>query len=144
MSPNEALNYAGTDFIKGDLRRLKRLSSLEEDIFNNYRIIMGKLTDGLLPSSLFNCLFGDCLTQKTVNAETIEFYKIRVGITNPKMSPSCGVRLVYGVVRSKKSFVPILVYAACEEGRYYQINNKKLPLKKSGLVQIIDEKLKLM
>lgn len=139
--PGEILDYVGTAFIKNDLRRLKKWFSLEQDIYNNYRILMGKLTDGLLPS-IFTSPLGDFITETKINDITIHFYKIKVGISSPKTSSNNGARLIHGVIREKRKFVPILVYGAFEEGKYYLINNKKLPLRKSGLIRIIDEKLK--
>jgi len=138
---DEILDYVGTAFIKNDLRRLRKWSSLEQDIYNNYKILMGKLTDGLLPS-VFTSPLGDFITEVKTEKTTIHFYKIKVGISSPKLSPNNGARLIHGVIREKKKFVPILVYGAFEEGKYYLINNKKLPLRKSGLIKIIDEKLK--
>lgn len=138
---DEILDYVGTDFIKNDLRRLKKWSSLEQDIYNNYRILMGKLTDGLLPS-IFTSPLGDFITETKIGDITIYFYKIKVAISSPKTSSNNGARLIHGVIREKRKFVPVLIYGAFEEGRYYKINNKKLPLRKSGLIRIIDEKLK--
>lgn len=138
---NEILDYSGTDFIKCDLKRLKRWNTLDQDIYNHYKIIIGKLTDALL-SSVFSSPLGDFITEKKLGEKTIQFYKIRVAISSPKTPPSAGARLICGVIRESKKFVPILVYGAFEEGSYYKINNKKFPLKKSGLVGIIDEKLK--
>jgi len=137
----EILDYVGTDFIRSDLRRLKKWSSLEQDIYNNYRILMGKLTDGLLPS-VFTSPLGDFITEVKTESTIIHFYKIKVGISSPKLSSNNGARLIHGVIREQRKFIPILVYGAFEEGRYYLINNKKLPLRKSGLIKIIDEKLK--
>ncbi len=141
LMSGEILDYVGTAFIKNDLRRLKKWSSLEQDIYNNYKILIGKLTDGLLPS-IFTSPLGDFITEKKTESTTIYFYKIRVGISSPKLSPSNGARLIYGVIWEQRKFVPILVYGAFEEGKYYSINNKKLILRKSGLIKIIDEKLK--
>lgn len=138
---DEVLEYVGTDFIKNDLRRLKKWSSLEQDIYNNYKILMGKLTDGLLPS-IFTSPLGDFITEVKIENTTIHFYKIKVGISSPKLSPNSGARLIYGVIREQRKFIPILVYGAFEEGKSYPINNRKLILRKSGLIRIIDEKLK--
>lgn len=137
----EILDYVGTAFIKNDLRRLKKWSSLEQDIYNNYRILMGKLTDGLLPS-IFTSPLGDFITEVKTENTTIHFYKIKVAISSPKLSPNNGARLIHGVIREQRKFIPVLVYGAFEEGKYYLINNKKLLLRKSGLIRIIDEKLK--
>lgn len=140
---DEILDYIGTGLIKNDLRRLKKWSSLEQDIYSNYKILMGKLTDGLLPS-IFTSPLGDFITEVKTESTTIHFYKIRVGISSPKLSPSNGARLIHGVIREQRKFIPILVYGAFEEGTCYSINNKKLLLRKSGLIRIIDEKLKFV
>lgn len=138
---NEVFDYSGTDFIKCDLKRLKKWDTLEQDIYNHYKIIIGKMTDALL-SSVFSSPLGDLITEKKFGETTTQFYKIRVAISSPKTPPSAGARLIYGLIRGSKKFVPILVYGAFEEGSYYKINSKRFPLKKSGLVGIIDEKLK--
>lgn len=137
----EILDYVGTGFIKNDLKRLRKWSSLEQDIYNNYKILMGKLTDGLSPS-IFISPLGNHITEVKTENTTIHFYKIKVGISSPKLSPNSGARLIHGVVREQRKFIPILVYGAFEEGRYYRINNKKLLLQRSGLIKIINEKLK--
>jgi hypothetical protein len=139
--PNEILDYTGTAFIKCDLKRLKKWNTLEQDIHNHYKIIIGKLTDALL-SSVFSSPLGDFITEKKLGEATVNFYKIRVAISSPKTPPSAGARLIHGVIKESKRFIPILVYGAFEEGSYYKINSKKFPLKKSGLIGIIDEKLK--
>jgi hypothetical protein len=138
---DEILEYVGIDYIKNDLKRLRKWSSLEQDIYNNYRILMGKLTDGLSPS-IFSCPLGDFITEKKIENITIHFYKIKVGISSPKLFPNNGARLIHGVIRGQRKFIPILVYGAFEERKYYSVNNKKFPLKRKGLIGIIDEKLK--
>jgi len=137
----EPLEYVGTHYIKRDLRRLKKWPSLEQDIINHYKMIMGKLTDDLL-SSVFNFPFGDFVTEVKIEEEIIHFYKVYIAISSPRLSSRNGARLIYGIIRKNKKFVPILVFGAFEEGKYYPINGKKLPLQKNGLVKIIDEKLK--
>ena len=102
---------------------------------------MGKLTDGLSPS-IFISPLGDFITEKKIKDTVIHFYKIRIAIVSPKTSSSNGARLIYGVIKESKKFVPILVYGAFEEGKYYLISHKKLPLRRNGLIKIIDEKLK--
>lgn len=141
--PKEILEYVGTHYIKNDLKRLRKWRTLRWDIYNHYKMLMGKLTDDLL-SSVFVSPLGDFITQIIIQRKTIQFYKIRIAISNPKIPAKKGARLIYGVIREDKKFVPILVYGAFEEGSFYKINKKKLLLRKSGLIKIIDEKLKTM
>ena len=127
--------------LKGKNINRKATYSRAKLIRVNIFVFMGKLTDALLPS-VFTSPLGDFITEKKIQNETIHFYKIKVGISSPKTTPNNGARLIYGVIRNSKKFVPILVYGAFEKGKYYLINNKKFPLKKSGLIGVIDEKLK--
>jgi len=126
-----------------DYKRLKKWGSLEEDVFNHYKMFLGRITDTLI-RSVFNYPLCEHITQKDFDGETAHFYKMRVAISNPKMSPSCGARLIFAILLQKRKFVPILAYGAFEEGQFYSINGKMHPLKKSGLIKIIDEKLKTL
>lgn len=136
-------NYVGNDLIKKDLKRLKRLISLGDDITNSYLILMGKLTD-VLSHNMFSSPLGDFLTEKSIKGFNFRFYKKSINISNPKLSSSSGARLIFGVQEEKRKFIPILVYSASEEKKHYFINQKKLPLTKPGLIKIIDEKIEEM
>lgn len=111
---------------------------MREDIENQCNIGIGKLSDPLFK---FNTPLGDFITEVCADDTNILFYKHRIKITNPLVPPSKGGRVIYAVIKDLKKIFPVLVYAAAEEGTYYHINGKKIPLKKSGLIQIIDEKL---
>ena len=122
------------------IEALKKFENLIQEI-NEARQEKKKL--GLKEKDFaFYYALGDFITEVKIKNTTMHFYKIKVGISSPKLSPNSGARLIHGVIREQRKFIPILVYGAYEEGRYYPINNKKFPLKKSGLVGIIDEKLK--
>lgn len=143
MSKAEDYSIKETELIKRDLKRLKRWRSLGTDIKNVIKITIGYLTDNIVGTA--NCrpktVFGNHITEAVVGGQKISFYKKRVAIINPKTPPSAGARLVYGYIEGKNAFIPILIYAASEEGEYYDINNRKIPLTVSGLVEIINEKL---
>ena len=136
--PEPLLKYVYSDLIRSDLKRLNGWLSLKEDIENQCKIAVGKLSD---PVFKFGTPLGDFITEVCVDGVNIFFYKDRIKITNPLMPPSKGGRVVYAVIKNLKKIFPILVYSAKEEGTFYHINGKKIPLKKSGLIQIIDEKL---
>jgi hypothetical protein len=140
---DERFEYGSTGLITQDLRRLKKWRSLEDDVKNHYKMWAGRLSDEIL-RSVFNYPLCEHITKKVSGGEEINFYKMRVGISNPRISSSGGCRLVFGILLRSKKFIPVLLYAACEEGKFYPINGKKICLKKSGLIQIIDEKLKLL
>ncbi|MDA3802494.1 MAG: hypothetical protein PF488_01175 [Patescibacteria group bacterium] len=139
MSNNE-LEYFGSELIKKDLKRLKKWSSLEKDIKNILKIINGQLTD-----EIYRCpqkaIFEDFITEKNIEGEIVGFFKKRIPITSCKIGPSAGARLLFGVIKSSNKFIPILLYGAFEEKSFYKINNKKIKLQSSGLIQIIQEKL---
>jgi hypothetical protein len=129
----------GNDLIQCDLKRLKKWKSLETDISSIFQIINGRVTD-LILNSYTN--FGTFLTEKELDGVKVLFYKERVAILNPRTPPSKGARLVFGVFANERVFLPIFVYAAEEEKKYYNINGKRFPLTASNLTKIIEEKLK--
>ena len=136
--PEPLLKYVYSDLIKPDLKRLNGWFSLKEDIENQCKIAIGKLSD---PIFKFNTPLGDFITEVCVEDTNIFFYKDRIKITNPLISPRKGGRVIYAVIKDLKKIFPVLVYSAAEEGTFYRVNGKKIPLKKAGLIQIIDEKL---
>ena len=137
---SEFLKYGGNHFIKNDLKRLKRWSSLEEDVLNFFKILSGGLSETKWPPP--NSFGGGLITKKQSAEETILFFKDRQGITDPRTNPAQGARIVYGLVKEQRVFIPFLVFSASEEGKYYRINSKKLLLTKSNFTKIIDEKIK--
>ena len=130
------LKYGGSIFIKNDLKRLKKWKSLKDDVYNCYKIIAGGLCEQNWPPP-YN--FGGGLI-----TETSEFlcFKERQAITNPFLSPSEGARIIYGLTKKSKVFLPLIVFGACEEKETYKINNKKFSLTSSNFAKIINEKLK--
>lgn len=137
----ELFKYTDNKYIEKDIKRLKKWTTLEDDILNHFKMFVGKLTDSIL-ESVYCLPYCEHITTKSYQEHTIYFHKMRIALSNPKLSPANGARLVFGVIRESRKFIPILVYGACEEGIYYNINSKKLPLQKSGLIKIIDEKLR--
>ena len=113
------------------------------DVKNIFKIINGQLTDEIYKCSS-RTVFGELITESSINLESIYFYKKRIPISNPRTCPSSGARLLYGVVKSTNKFIPILIYGAYEEKYIYKINSKNIKLQKSGLIKIIQEKLNLL
>lgn len=131
------LSYAGDDFIKSDLKRLKKWRSASEDIKSQCDIVSGALNE--LPP-LFN-FCGGLITKIEIEDEVFYCYKDRVPITDPKMSPSEGGRILFAIATKSKAFIPLVFYAAKEEGTMYSINSKQFKLTSTNLGKIINEKL---
>ncbi len=139
--PSRFLKYDNSClFIKRDLRRLKRLKSLKEDIYDCYKIVDGLSKESLYPPP-FNA-FGGLITKIECSLGTLLCFKDRVPITNPFLPPSKGARLIYTIIKEYKVFIPLLVFSADEEGKLYEINRRKIRLTKSGFGKIIREKIK--
>ena len=140
--PIQELKYAGNDYIEGDLKRLKRLVSLKDDLLDEFNIIRGYWPIELpWPPPDFGFLDG-LITKCEVDGELFKVYKDRIPISRPKMSPSEGCRLIFAIGCKSYTFVPLLVYSAKEEKGFYVINNKKFSLKSGNLGKIIGEKLR--
>ncbi|MFA5134426.1 MAG: hypothetical protein WC505_01405 [Patescibacteria group bacterium] len=136
---SQKYNVAGNQYIKRDLKRLKKFKSLEKDIQDKIKIIIGGLQDHQASFSSFP--FSVFITKASLNGKEIWFYKARIGITSCRLSASNGCRLIFGYIPADYIFVPILVYSASDEGTAYNINKKQIPLKHEGLKKIITEKL---
>ena len=138
------LDYGPIFCIQSDLKRkpLKGLFSLEKDIENHYKMFVGKLTDAML-SPVFNYPLCEHISQQFLGDETVNFYKMRIKVTNPVMSVSSGGRLLFAVLMKARKFIPICIFMASEEGTIYSINTHKLSLIRSGFKRIIEEKLKI-
>lgn len=136
--PNE-LKYAGNNYIKQDLRRLKSLRSLSQDIETIFTIVRGHLAEMAWPPPFHS--FGGMITQFDSDNESFLCFKERVPITNPKLTPAQGCRLIFALDIGSRVFIPLLLYRANEEGRDYQINGKKFKLTSGNLGKIINQKL---
>ncbi len=136
-------SYKDIGLIKKDLKKLKKWISLEEDIKIIIKIAIGYLNDNVLSSA--NCaprtIFGDFISINYINSEKIFTFKKRVAITNPRIVPKSGARLVYAFMETPKKFFPLLIFPAKNEGKMYLINKKKLPLTETGIRRIIEEKI---
>jgi len=126
-------------FIKNDLKRLKKLKSLPDDIQNQYRIIQGQIRETGWPPPFNFC--NGLITRQEINGSAVYFYKDRFAIMNPRLTPSEGGRIIYGLFIKEKLFIPFLVYRANEEGCAYEVNRKRFHLKKCDLAKIIKEKI---
>lgn len=104
-----SLVFLGVELIEEDLRRLKKLSSLETDIHEYFPLVKGSFENYGFCRDRNDFIFGvdgflDC-------------YKTRLRITDPFSPPSKGCRLFY-LVTIESHFVPVLVYRASEERNY--------------------------
>lgn len=129
-------------FIQKDLKKLKHWRSLKNDLFSIYKIAAGALSEKNWPPPVN--FFGGLITHIKSDSVTFLCYKHRIKITNPKISHRKGGRLIYGLIVESRAFIPLLVFPASEEGKFYSINNKKFRLTSSNFAYIINEKLKLL
>lgn len=136
----QQLKYAGNYFIKQDLRRLKSISSLEQDILEAFSVVRGLIDETSWPPPFDFC--GGLITKLSIDDEVFLCFKDRVPTVRPKLNPSSGCRLIYALGIDSQAYVPLLLYRANEEGETYSINNKKFNLTSSNLGKIINEKLK--
>jgi len=139
------MEYSQGPYIKSDLKRLKKIKSLEDDLENHFKIFRGKI--GELINSEYNVPLAQAFLYETkVDSVSVYFYKDRSATINPFMSPSSGLRIVFALfVKDRKplKYVPFIVFLSKEEGdRYNCPDNKKYPLKSSSFKKIIESKLK--
>lgn len=104
-----SLVFLGVELIEEDLRRLKKLSSLENDIREYFPLVRGSFESYGFCRDKNDFIFGV--------EGLLDCYKTRLRITDPFLSPSKGCRLFY-IVTTGSHFVPILVYRASEESSY--------------------------
>lgn len=117
----------GNSLISSDLKRLKKLRSLEKDLETYF--IAHKNT--LLENGLLSCKVAD---GKTPDGLIYWVCKERVIVTNPKTGASDGCRLWFLIIFEspiKAHYVKTLLYSAKEEKKYpkdkcYQIIKKAL------------------
>lgn len=138
--PEPPLRYAGNDLILSDLKRLKKIKSLPEDISSIHKLINGMSEESGWPPPVDFC--GGLITEFVIDDEKFMCFKDRVPTSNPKLTPSQGCRLIFALSIKSRSFIPLLVFRANEEGQDYMINGKKYKLTSSNFGKIIDEKLK--
>jgi hypothetical protein len=136
------LKYAGNNFIANDLKRLKNLRSLVDDLNDEFKVISGYWPDELPWPPPNTGLCDGLITQYKIDGELFKVYKDRIPIAQPKMSPSKGCRLIFAIGCESFTFIPLLLYSSKEEKATYLINNKKFPLTSSNLGKIIGEKLR--
>lgn len=128
-----------------DIKRFKKISSLEKDIENHYKIFRGKVTEKIV--SEYKVPLAQAFLYKVELGENIKvlFYKDRCAVTNPKMSPSEGLRIIFGLYVKDQvplKYTPFIIFLAKEEGeRYLCPNGKEYPLKSSSFKHIIEAKL---
>ena len=132
----QSLKYAGNEFIKQDLRRLKSIKSLEVDLEAVFNLIQGLVEETTWPPPLDFC--GGLIAEFDIDGERFTCFKDRVPTVNPRLTPSNGCRLIYALGSNSRTFIPLLVYRANEEGKMYLINGKKLSLTSGNLGKIIN------
>lgn len=139
------MEYFLGPYVKRDIKRLKKIRSIEKDLESHYKIFRGKVRERI--ESEYKVPLVQAFLYKTELEDGIEifFYKDRCAITNPKMSPSQGLRIVFALyVKNQKplKYVPFIIFLASEEGKkYYSPNGKEYPLKSSYFKHIIEAKL---
>lgn len=100
----EVKNF-GNDLIRSDLKRLKKLKSLEKDLekyFNAH-------TDQLRRFGRLSC--------EIAFHKGYRVCKQRIAVARPKLSPSKGCRLWFVITKSGR-YIRCLLYSAKEEKKY--------------------------
>lgn len=141
------MEYVVGPYVERDIKRLKKIRSLEIDLENHFKIFRGKVNEKI--ASEYQVPLAQAFLYKVeIDGVKIFFYKDRCAITNPRMSPSEGLRIVFALyVKDQKpiKYVPFIVFTAKEEGdKYHCPNGKKYPLKKAHFKDIIEIKLEYL
>lgn len=142
------MEYQLGPYVARDIKRLKKIRSLEVDLENHFKIFRGKIQERF--GSEYQVPLAQALLYKIDldNGVRVYFYKDRCAITNPRMSPSEGLRIVFALyVKDRKPFkyTPFIVFTAREEGdRYHCPNGKEYPLKAAHFRDIIEAKLEYL
>ncbi len=135
-------------YVLRDIKRLKQLHSLKVDIENHFKVFRGKVKEKIV--SEYNVPLAQAFLYKVELGEGITalFYKDRWAVTNPRMSPSEGLRIVFALfVKDGKplKYTPFIVFRASEEGKSYHCpNGKEYPLLSSSFKHIIEAKLECL
>lgn len=137
----KTLSYAGNHYINADIKRLsKRWGNIETGVKDFFERLRGEIAE---PVQHIHTVWGAFLCQRINNGEKVLFCKKRITL-NKKEGSSNGARLVYVVVVKDLLFLPLLLYSAKEEKTFYSVGSKKFSLQKSGLIQIVNEKLRVL
>lgn len=135
------LRYTGNAYVKSDIKRLKkRWGNIEIGITDFFERLRGEIAE---PVQHVPAVWGDFICQRAENERKIIFCKKRITL-NKKDGSSGGARLVYAVITEDLLFLPLLIFSAKEEKTFYCVGKKKFKLQKSGLLQIVDEKLRIL
>ncbi len=100
------LNDMGFDWIKEDLKRLKKYRSLKTDLINYFKIHNDSWTKY------------DSLSCIVAFGKNYVICKQRIGIKNPRQSPSEGGRLWFVIDKTTGKYYRCLLYIAKEEPSY--------------------------
>ncbi len=100
------LNDTGFDLIKKDLKRLRKCRSMKADLENYFKIH----NDSWTKYSNLSCIIAA--------GKNYVVCKDRVGIKNPKLSPSEGGRLWFVIDKTTGKYYRCLLYIAKEEPSY--------------------------
>lgn len=96
----------GFELIKRDLKRLKKCTSLEDDLKNYFDIH----NQNWKQFGTLSCI--------KASGKNYHIGKQRIAIKNPKKSPSEGGRLWFAISRTTGEYYRCLVYLAVEEDSY--------------------------
>ena len=139
------IEYEKGPYIKRDIKRLKRINSLEVDVENHYKIFRGKVTERITNAYEVPLAQAYLYEVDLDEGTKVLFYKDRCATTNPKLTPSEGLRIVFGLyVKDHKpiKYIPFLVFSAKEEKKTYLCENgKTYKLTSSYFKNIIEAKL---
>lgn len=132
-------------FLKLDIRRLKQIKSLKDDVKAHHKFLVGKFWE------LRNSPRYHVPTAKTVlleevdgNGGRVQVCKFRQVTTKPKSDKSSGLRIIAAIFFNDEGpvkYVPILVYSAKEEGTSISFEGKNYKLTKSGIISLFKSRL---
>lgn len=139
------MNFVEGNYIEKDVRRLKKITSLLEDVKSHYLIFKGCLDEKI--NNKYDVPLVSALLYETVLSGGIEvlFYKDRCATKNPRMTPREGLRIVFALYVKDKvpiQYMPFIIFTAKEEkDRYICPDGKQYPLTSSSFKKIIESKL---
>lgn len=138
------MDFFGCSYIKRDLKRLKRIKSLKEDVENHFKIFRGVVNDRQRPQGWpFTCGVADYLFEIEIGDKTFYFYKARQATTNPSSGTAKGVRIIFCVDGDRSKYIPFLVFEASEEDtKYHAPDNRDYLLKGQNFKSIIEAKIR--
>lgn len=139
------MEYFLGPYVERDIKRLKKIHSIKVDLENHYTIFRGKVREKLESEYKVPLAQAFLYEVKLEDGIKICFYKDRSAVTDPRMSPKEGLRIIFALyLKDLKplKYVPFIIFLAKEEGKkYFCPNGKEYLLKSSSFKHIIQSKI---